>query len=486
MNSKAARAGCGITFLLLASCLVGWTQTTAMMPGSNLQFTAHPETTFQTIVGFGAGFNDNSGGYFEAISKPGDLERAYDLLFGEQKGVRLNIMRLKISPDAKPSDSSGRHYNWAADQRTQLVWQAIKSVLPWRLRVQKPILYAVPFTPPAGWKTYSPQLCASAGCLMAEHYLDYAEYLADFLEYYDKVLRTHIDVLSLQNEPGIAPLFWEGCIWNGEQMRKFLPMVAKAVQARGLSVQFMSSEGTAWIGAWDHLRPTLDDPGTRRHLGIMASHSYGDPEDRARKFFAEASTRYQLPVWVSEMSLMPPMYKGGDDKSMRAGLTIARYIHRDMVEAQASAWIYCFAIFTSKINGQPVPGSMGVLSPPDGHGALVVPKRFWTMANYSYFVRPGWKLMQIDGKGANSTGFVSPSGNSFVIVAINEGLRPQQATYQVDGHMIGTVQAFATTAELDLAPVDAPLKAGDRFTAVLAPESVTTFVVTSMSPAMRR
>jgi O-glycosyl hydrolase len=120
-----------------------------------------------------------------------------------------------------------------------------------------------------------------------------------------------------------------------------------------------------------------------------------------------------------------------------------------------------------------------VLSPSDGpgpqRGALVVPKRLWTMANYSRFVRRGWKLMKVDGAGIDNTGFVAPDGDSFVIVAVNPTDRPQPVHYEFGDRAIGTVKAFATTNALNLAAVPPPDAQQHRFTATLSPMSVTTF-----------
>src|SRR5579862_4856427 len=180
-----------------------------------------PERTFQTMVGFGSGFFDGTGKLIDTIRNPADRVKAYDLLYGND-GVRLNVVRLTISPDAKPLPSSGtaaHHYDWGGDQRTQSIRRAIAPVLA---RV-KPVLYAVPFTPPARWKTNG--RLKGGGSLKREYYRDYAEYLVDFLEYYRGALGTEIDVLSLQNEPGIVAK-WESCIWSGEELRDFLKIVA--------------------------------------------------------------------------------------------------------------------------------------------------------------------------------------------------------------------------------------------------------------------
>ena len=75
-------------------------------------FRVHPETTFQKMVGFGAGFSGGPGSEgFNAIKKPEDRSRAYDLLYGDE-GVRLNIVRLTISPFAQPL-AGGHRYDWA-------------------------------------------------------------------------------------------------------------------------------------------------------------------------------------------------------------------------------------------------------------------------------------------------------------------------------------------------------------------------------------
>jgi len=434
----------------------------------------YPETLFQTMVGFGVGFNQNTLHNIDAIKRASERERAYDMLYGPT-GLRLDIVRLTISPDARPAAKDATpvaspdlaDYDWAADEHTQKVWKSIQPVLG----RTKPILYAVPFTPPPQWKDTGK--VAGGGVLLREHYREYAAYLASFLEYYHKVLHVDIDVLSLQNEPGVAAI-WASCKWTGEELREFLKVLAPAVRARGLDPKFMLTEGTAWSGAWEHLQATLAQPEASRYLHIMASHSYGAPDDMARRLFAGASAKSGLPVWMSEMSLMHK--NEPDDPGMIAALQTAGYLHRDLAEAHACAWIYCFAIYTATLQQ----GSLGILSPSDGDGpqagTLVVPKRFWAMANYSRFVRPGWRLMRIDSSpGFANTAFIGPKGEGFVIVALNPGQQEITTTYDFGTRDIGGVEGYATTRELDLAGIAPPAAQPHRFVATLPPMSVTTF-----------
>jgi O-glycosyl hydrolase len=452
----------------------------------------HPETTYQTMTGFGAGFNTDE--YIKKIFKPEDREQAYNLLYGPQEnGTRLNIVRLVVSNTAQELSTTsllyaqGFRYDWGGDPITQRMWSAIGPVRS----LMKPIIYAVPFTPPLDWKIataqnpYNPKCNTSldpracGGILDPNHYHDYARYLTDFADYYHRIFKVDIDVLSIQNEPGIsAP--WPSCIWSGEQMRDFLKILTPMLRARGLNTQMMLSEGTAWSGAAAHLAPTLFDAKALPMLGIMASHSYGDSQDPGRALFAGAWEMYKRPVWMSEMSLMQPPEL--DNPTITAALRVADYIHRDVVLARASVWIYCFAIFTYDF-----PGSMGVLSPadnPDTEGELIVPKRFWAMANFSQFVPPRWKVIKIEGSfggipltETNTTGFISPQGDGYVIVAINHGNVAEKVTYSFGNWSIGTaVDSYCTSENYDLAPnVVSPAITDHNFTAYLPPQSVVTF-----------
>ncbi|MGC9954746.1 MAG: glycoside hydrolase [Rhizomicrobium sp.] len=475
----------------------------SVVRGEVREFAVHPGQVHQKIIGFGAGFNEGAEQLMETIAEPQDRALAYDLLYGESAavatGTRLNIVRLVVPPDATrlPSLAGAPHYDWANDAGAKSEWAAIQPIY----QRTTPILYAVPFTPPAEWKTKPKNAIAtlpqpgqglsggqlSGGSLMPVHYRDYADYLADFLLYYRDTLGHEIAVLSVQNEPGV-PAPWHSCLWTPEEMHKFAIILGQTLQSRGLKTKLMLSEGTNWTGAWEHLEPALNDPAARQFIGVLASHSYNDPtdpkfdNDQPRQRFASASEQYGLPVWTSEMSLMQKPHELHDDKTMKAALAVAYYIHRDVAAAHASAWIYCFAIFHSAF-----PGSMGVLSPADGKamGHLEVPKRFWAMANYSQFVHPGWRAIGIDGQLLHdailNTGFVGPEGRRFVIVAVNLSAKPQAVHYNFGNWKIGAVEAHVTSETQDLALGAAPTAGQSEFAATLPPQSVTTFAGT-LSP----
>lgn len=429
-------------------------------------FRIHPDVSFQTMFGFGAGMCETSLKDMQALG-PKDRDRLYDLVYGEN-GLRLNVVRIHVSPNAQPLAAGeplrerGFRYDWEHDANTQNVLGAIRPALK-RGRVT---LYAVPFTPPSRWKSNKQHVWG--GSLLGEDYPAYAEYLADFVDYYKKVHGLPIEVLSLQNEPDVS-VWWESCRWTGKDLNDFLKVIAGVFQKRGLSTKFMLSEGSTWDQAWMRVAPALEDAGSRRLLGILASHSYGgdDLVDEGRNLFRAASARHNIPIWMSEASIIGPP----DDRSMTAALRIGHLMYRDIVQGGASAWIYCFVIFSPDF-----PGSMGVLSPATATGGLVVPKRFWAMAHYSRFVRPGWKRIRVDGLGFANAAFISPENDRFAIVALNASGNARPATYHFGDWSPSSVEAYVTSRHADLSLASAQVGERSALQITLVPGSITTMV----------
>lgn len=432
---------------------------------AHADFHVFPGIHFQTMTGFGAGVCESTLKDMQPL-KPADRQRLYDLVYGDD-GLRLNIIRLHVSPHAQPLAAGaalrerGLRYDWERDAHTQNVYQAIAPALKRGPR----LLYAVPFTPPLRWK--SNKQLTGGGRLLRDNYRDYAEYLADFVDYYQRGLGLRIDVLSLQNEPDVA-VWWDSCRWTGDELRDFLKLLAPAFQRRGLATKFMLSEGSTWDQAWIRVAPALDDPQSRPLVGILASHSYGgdDLVDAGRNLFCAASARHNIPIWMSEMSIIGPP----DDPSMNAALKIAHVMYRDIVHGNAAAWIYCFVIFKPEYHG-----SMGVLSPAAASG-LTIPKRFWALANTSRFVQPGWKRIRIDGLAFANSAFVSPAGDRLAIVAINASGAARPATYHFGDWALSSIKTYVTSKDHDLALVASPSIENGALHATLAPRSVTTLV----------
>ena len=227
-------------------------------------------------------------------------------------------------------------------------------------------------------------------------------------------------------------------------------MLVPACRQHHLSLKFMMSEGASWDDAWLEVAPILADA-QAPFVGILASHSYGDYDlvDEGRSLFRAASQQYKIPVWMSEMSIIGPP----DDPSMDTALRIAHVMYRDIVQGRARPGSSCTVIFDPDF-----PGSLGILSPVTATGKLVVPKRFWAMANYTHFVRPGWKRIRIDGLSFANGVFIGPEGDRFAIVALNASVNVHPATYHFGDWTLSSVEAYATSEQSNLAPAIVQLR----------------------------
>jgi glucuronoarabinoxylan endo-1,4-beta-xylanase len=127
----------------------------------------------------------------------------------------------------------------------------------------------------------------------------------------------------------------------------------------------------------------------------------------------------------------------------------------------------------------------------DGNNALVVvngtsvtvPKRLYTLGQYSRFVRPGWYRVSTTPSPTTNvllSAFKAPTGGQVAIVAINTGTSQATLPLSIDSGQFGTLTMYRTSASENIASVGT-LPGGATVNATLAPSSVTTFV-TTVSP----
>jgi hypothetical protein len=65
-------------------------------------------------------------------------------------------------------------------------------------------------------------------------------------------------------------------------------------------------------------------------------------------------------------------------------------------------------------------------SAPEGPHAIHVTTKYWAMAQFSRFIRPGYRLAPVDD--LDTVGALSPDGRELVLVHVNGGLSPRQLT----------------------------------------------------------
>ncbi|HET7539154.1 MAG TPA: glycoside hydrolase family 30 beta sandwich domain-containing protein [Polyangiaceae bacterium] len=207
---------------------------------------------------------------------------------------------------------------------------------------------------------------------------------------------------------------------------------------------YLAKDATAWAA--------FDIIGTHEY---DSQHAYPWPSD---------VTAARKEVWQTEMSGVKWWPEQGPSTDINNGIAVAGWIHEALVIGDASAWLY----WNYKQTGD----NEGLVTGSDT-------KRHWTFGNYSRFVRPGYKRVEVGGAIPNNV-FLSAylgSDGTVVVVAINKTTATASVPITISG---GTAPAsmtpWVTSSSDDLASKTAVAVTNGTFTASLGASTVTTFV----------
>jgi glucuronoarabinoxylan endo-1,4-beta-xylanase len=176
-------------------------------------------------------------------------------------------------------------------------------------------------------------------------------------------------------------------------------------------------------------------------------------------------------VWQTEMSGVRHWPEEGPSIDINNGVAVAGWIHSAMTVGEASAWLYWWyeAYYENDNEGLALT-----------QGSSTIAKRYFTMGNYSKFVRPGYVAVTLSGNDnadVQLSAYKSADSATVVIVAINKG---SAAASPKIGFAGGTAPASCTphvTSAMDnLVAKTAVAVADGALTASLASKTVTTYV----------
>jgi glucuronoarabinoxylan endo-1,4-beta-xylanase len=407
--------------LVLFFVVPAWPATSA---SPSADFTITGTTTYQTMDGFGA-----SSAFFGLWLPGGLTESQADMFFSTSSGIGLSLLRLRVPPDGT---IDGLSIAKQAVTRGATVW-------------------ATPWTPPAAYKTNND--INNGGYLLASHYQDYANYLANYVTTL-KNNGVNLYALSIQNEPNMSTTY-ESCGYTSSDFHAFIPVLYNTLSSAGLgSVKIMLPEDAGWRDA--RASDTLGDATTRDMVGIIGAHSYDLPDPPA------PLSVYGKKTWQTEVSDLGPF-----NPSITDGLYWATIIHNFLTQANVSAWHYWWL--------------RTLQSTSDNEGLVDLnfnmSKRGYAIGNWSKFVRPGWVRIGVSGSGAVLvSAFKDPASGSFAIAAINSDSSSASTTFSLSGLSTSTVTPWITSSSLSLAAQTSVNVSGSSFTYTLPANSITTFV----------
>jgi len=451
--------------------------------------------TKQVIRGFG--INNTWGDIGNAISK----------CFDSTSGLGLNVLRVGMKPDT-----------------TVGAYQSFTDVKAAANLGCKYFIGTV-WSAPKYFKTNNKE--EQGGYLKEEFYEKWAKAIAKFPAVFKAGSGVDLYAMSPQNETDFASCAAKGppctvdyvtMLWTGKMYAKFFEIVGPLIKAAGCKA--MAPEASEWIHAWsDFSGYGAEIPGQTTNLGssdplgcgyigvdaqpkcthdngydyghwlyankkawdaidIFSTHQYDTqvaepwPSDVPR-----TNASGTIEVWQTEMSGVRYWPEQGTlsgttctcSSHIQNGVAVARWIHNALTVGEASAWCYWWWKQSGDNEGITCDGS-------------TLTKRYYTMGNFSKYMRPGQKVVNITGTKSLPAKVLLVASKSdagkVVIVAINETTAAQSIPITITG---GTVPAsfkpiVTADGSKNWSEGTAVTVTGGVLTAQLEAMSVTTFV----------
>jgi O-glycosyl hydrolase len=449
----------------------------------------------QTIDNFGA-----SGAWW-----PGDLvnfapaarQQVANLLFGSS-GLALSAYRYNIggggtavtnpvrAPQTFRTSSGG--YDWNRDPGGRLFLQYASDL-------GVPDLLGFVNSAPAAW-TSNGQSCG--GTLVSGSTQAFAAYLADIVARFDST-GVHLDYISPMNEPANS---FSGCGQEGmlvpvAQRDDLVRAVGSTFASRGLSTAVSADESSAVGGFNSEVPQWIGQSGTAQYVSNLAHHTYDNPNDAARTAAMNVGRANGKKTWASEICCYTAVGGGwaqGYDPGITAGLAISEKIYRDLNVTYDTAFHWWTAL-SPMLGCDPV-ASAGCQNQANSSGwndgliyydpnyasngnqSLYVTKRYYGLAQYSRFVRPGAVRHNVTGAPSGVQVSAFDHSGAWTLVVNNLNTASTSLTVHLNAKSaVSAGSAYRTSATESLASVAAPTISGSSVTATLPARSITTYVL---------
>lgn len=459
------------------------------------QILIDPSVQYQKIQGFGA--SDAWRIQFVGANWPLEKrEQIADLLFsteldskGNPKGIGLSLWRFYIGSGSMELGDTVQipniwrraecflnpdgTYNWKKQEGQRWFLQAAKD-----RGVDQFLAFSLSAPPPysLNGKAWSIKEDERLN-IKPGFYDDYARFLVDVVEHFEKEEGIFFNYLSPVNEPqwDWSKPGQEGSAATNEDIYLLTKYLSNELSNRKSRTQIVVGESGELNFLYEDYHSSGDqiaaffDPKSSLYLGglpnvapIISGHSYFTtwPVDTLRTIREKLRDRLlgypDLNFWQTEFCIMEksPEVGGGwsRDLGMPAALYVARVIHHDLTIANATSWQWWTALTTYDYKD-----GLIYLDTDDEEdlfnrdrmqkdGAFRESKLLWALGNYARFIRPGMKRIAASIQGTNEKISISAYGGSegdVVIVLTNhqekdeflnlaKGFKPE-AAYLTDG-----------------------------------------------------
>ncbi|MET9600856.1 glycoside hydrolase [Streptomyces sp. NPDC006459] len=321
--------------------------------------------------------------------------------------------------------------------------------------------------------------------LRPDQYEPFAAYLAGALQRVQNSTGVTFASVSPVNEPGTA--YWraggrqEGSHWDRDSQARMITALRAEMDRSGLRTPVAAMDETdpdMFRADWDSYGSTV-----RSAVGQLNTHTYGTNGRSGARDIAKGAHK---PLWMSEVDLGGTVPQSFTD--MSPALDLAERITDDLTQLEPRAWVLWQAVEDYE-NMTPAheDSNWGLIqtdfTPADAaKEPLRKNKKYWAMAQYSRFIRPGSRVIGTDDD--HTLAAVRPGGRGAVVVHTNATDSARTIALDLTGFQDvspAPVQRYTTDATRNVHREADVAVTGKRLTVTLAPHSVTTLVVPGAS-----
>ena len=447
-----------------------WTFTTENTPSA---VAVSFGTTYQTIRGFG-------GASVWLGQMPSAVARA---LFSPTTGLNLSILRVRIDPEGSASGGGAHSMPYETSSWDYEAANGAEAVA----NNPNAIVFASPWTPPTAWKlngsssfsddgetwNQSYNSCSEGtgycgGYLNPSDYANYANYLEDFVHFFNTVAKFNLYAISMQNEPE-ENVTYESCVWTPEEMDAWVAGNAATITSDPYSTKLIMPESDTFNPV--DAAKTLNDPNAQAQVSIIGGHLYGVTPAA----YSTPAGDSPKQIWMTEFGPL----SGAQLTFAQALSPYGLSIHNSLVNGQYNAYVWWGLFGQSNGTCSTAAGTCGFV---DFSGNLQPMGEI--MGQYSKFIQPGYvrasaTATPVSGVYVSAyTGEDQSGTQHYVIVAINTNTTVQNISFTLSDAPTGISSMTPTqsTSAAGLATEPAATVTAGQFTYTLPAGSITTLV----------
>jgi glucuronoarabinoxylan endo-1,4-beta-xylanase len=389
----------------------------------------NPQTTFQTIAGFG-GANRIWG---TQSLKPAEATKAFGLNDGE---LGLSIFRVRLSSNKN---------EWG------IITEAVKEANKNGVKV-----LATPWSPPPALKDNNSDV---RGILLPQNYKAFKDYINEFIAYQAQN-GAKIDVVSIQNEPDWKPTY-ESCDWTADDMINFLKAPGQIVGAKLAAPESLNFNQTM-------TNAILSNDSAAAKIDIVAGHIYG--AGLAKFPLAEQKKKE---IWMTEYLLNLNTGNAGaaawstysEGAIWAESLKMLGTVHDAMSNNwNAYIWWYLHRFYSFIGDGEQNTTNGAVL------------KRGYAFSHFSKYVRPGFVRIGADVPLSSSLQITAYKKDAQTVLVIINPVSSPVSSLLLSGLAPKSVTSY-TTSESAVLAKKTPTITDNVIELDMAAFSVTTLVI---------